>query len=53
MSEALDNKLKRLNKLRNLRKELKAKTVDGKLTKLNLFDRTSELFKPIINVVEK
>ena len=53
MSEASENKLKRLNKLHNLCKELKAKTVDRKLTELNLFDRTSELFKPITTVVEK
>ena len=39
--------------LNNLRKELKAKTIDRRLTELNLFDRTSKLFAPIINVVEK
>ena len=53
MSEALENKLKSLNDLNNLRKELKAKTIDRRLTELNLFDRTSKLFAPIINVVEK
>ena len=30
--------------LNNLRKELKAKTIDRILTELNLFDRTSKLF---------
>ena len=53
MSEALENKLKSLNDLNNLRKELKAKTIDRRLTELNLFDRTSKLFAPIVNVVEK
>ena len=53
MSEALENKFKSLNDLNNLRKELKAKTIDRRLTELNLFDRTSKLFAPIINVVEK
>ena len=37
MSEALENKLKSLNDLNNLRKELKAKTIDRRLTELNLF----------------
>ena len=49
MSEALENKLKSLNDLNNLRKELKAKTIDRRLTELNLFDRTSKLFQPITN----
>ena len=39
--------------LNNLRKELKAKTIDRRLTELNLFDRTSKLFAPIVNVVKK
>ena len=53
MSEALENKLKSLNDVNNLRKELRAKTIDRRLTELNLIDRTSKLFAPIINVVEK
>ena len=53
MSEALENKLKSLNDLNNLRKELKAKTIDRRLTELNLFDRTSKLFQPITNTIEK
>ena len=53
MSEALENKLKSLNDLNNLRKELKAKTIDRRLTELNLFDRTSKLFQPITNKIEE
>ena len=36
-----------------LQKELKAKTIDKKLTQLNFYDRTSKLFKPITNTIEK
>ena len=53
MSEALENKLKSLNDLNNLRKELKAKTIDRRLTELNLFDRTSKLFQPITNTIKE
>ena len=53
MSKALDNKLKNLNNLHKLRKELKAKTVDKRFTELNIFDRTSQLYAPITNVFEK
>ena len=49
----LENKLKSLNDLNNLRKELKAKTIDRRLTELNLFDRTSKLFQPITNTIEE
>ena len=43
MSEALENKLKSLNDLNNLRKELKAKTIDRRLTELNLFDKNFKI----------
>ena len=42
-----------LEKLVKLQKELKAKTIDRKLTQLNFYDRTSKLFKPITNTIEK
>ena len=36
-----------LEKLVKIQKELKAKTIDRKLTQLNFYDRTSKLFQPI------
>ena len=42
-----------LRKLANLQKELKAKTIDKKLTQLDFYDRTSKLFKPITNTIEE
>ena len=42
-----------LEKLVKLQKELKAKTIDRELTQLNFYDRTSKLFKPITNTIEK
>ena len=52
-SNALSKKINDLNELMKMRKELKAKTVDKKLTELNFFDRTAKLFKPITKAVEK
>ena len=45
--------MENLEKLVKLQKELKAKTIDKKLTQLNFYDRTSKLFKPITNTIEK
>ena len=42
--------LKKLNKVQS---ELKAKTIDKILTDNNFFERTSELFKPLIQSNEK
>ena len=43
----LSKKMDNLEKLVKLQKELKAKTIDRKLTQLNFYDRTSKLFQPI------
>ena len=45
--------LESLRKLVDLQKELKAKTIDKKLTQLDFYDRTSKLFKPITNTIEE
>ena len=42
-----------LEKLVKLQKELKAKTIDRKLTQLNFYDRTSKLFQPITDTIEE
>ena len=42
-------KLKSLQNLNKLQRELKAKTIDKVLTDNTFFERTSELFKPLIN----
>ena len=42
-----------LEKLVKFQKELKAKTIHRKLTLLNFYDRTSKLFQPITNTIEK
>ena len=42
-----------LEKLVKLQKELKAKTIDRKLTQLNFYDRTSKLFQPITDTIER
>ena len=49
----LSKKMDNLEKLVKLQKELKAKTIDRKLTQLNFYDRTSKLFQPITNTIEK
>ena len=53
MSEMLSKKINDLNELIKTHKELKAKTVDKRLTELNFYDRTSKLFEPITKAVEK
>ena len=45
--------LKSLQNLNKLQKELKAKTIDKVLTDNTFFERTSELFKPLIKSNEK
>ena len=42
-----------LEKLVKLQNELKAKTIDRKLTQLNFYDRTSKLFQPITDTIEE
>ena len=49
----LSKKMDNLKKLVKLQKELKAKTIDRKLTQLNFYDRTSKLFQPITDTIEK
>ena len=49
----MNKKINDLNELIKTRNELKAKTVDKRLTELNFYDRTSKLFKPITKAVEK
>ena len=49
----MNKKINDLNELIKTRNELKAKTVDKRLTELDFFDRTSKLFKPITKAVEK
>ena len=53
MSEALRKKLQDLDTLNKTREELKAKTIDKRLTELNFFERTSKLFSPITKAIEK
>ena len=36
-----------------IQNELKAKTIDRKLTQLNFCDRTSKLFQPITDTIEE
>ena len=42
-----------LEKLVKIQKELKAKTIDRKLTQLNFYDRTSKLFQQITDTIEE
>ena len=49
----LSKKMDNLEKLLKLQKELKAKTIDRKLTQLNFYDRTSKLFQPITDTIEE
>ena len=42
-----------LEKFVKLQKELKAKTIDRKLTQLIFYDRTSKLFQPITDTIEE
>ena len=42
-----------LEKLVKIQNELKAKTIDRKLTQLNFYDRTSKLFQPITDTIEE
>ena len=45
--------LEALKKLNKLQAELKAKTIDKALTDRNFYERTSEMFKPLIESNEK
>ena len=45
--------LEYLKQLNNIRENLKAKSIDKRLTELNFFDRTSKLFSPITETVKK
>ena len=49
----LSKKINNLDELIKTRKELKAKTVDNRLTELNFYDRSAKLFEPITKAVEK
>ena len=42
-----------LEKLVKIQNELKAKTIDRKLTQLNFYDRTLKLFQPITDTIEE
>ena len=45
--------LEYLKQLNDIRENLKAKSIDKRLTELNFFDRTSKLFSPITETVKK
>ena len=49
----LSKKMDNLEKLVKTQNELKAKTIDRKLTQFNFYDRTSKLFQPITDTLEK
>ena len=49
----LSKKMDNLEKLVKIQNELKAKTIDRKLTQLNFYDRTSKLFQPITDTIEE
>ena len=49
----LIKKMDNLEKLVKLQKELKAKTINRKLTQLNFYDRTSKFFQPTTDTIEK
>ena len=49
----LSRKIDNLEKLVKIQNELKAKTIDRKLTQLNFYDRTSKLFQPITDTIEE